>query len=278
MKTLFAICLVLGISMSLSEFALTQPLLQFSFKIPYGNNPKVGKYFKVNGTNLYCEIYGEGEPLLLIHGNGGSIEHMGYQIDYFSSRYKVIVPDCRGRGKSDLATDSLTYEQLSIDMIKLLDNLGIDSCDIIGWSDGGIVGLIMGMNYPARTKKIVAMGANIWSDTTSLSPADIEKVKVARREANAMITENDKSKNWKVIYQLMALMDDQPNIKLSDLKKIKSPVLIVAGDRDIIKTEHTVLIFSNIPKSQLWIIPVGTHFAPVEKHELFNSTVNEFLH
>jgi pimeloyl-ACP methyl ester carboxylesterase len=76
----------------------------------------------------------------------------------------------------------------------------------------------------------------------------------------------------------MALMDDQPNIKLSDLKKIKSPVLIVAGDRDIIKTEHTVLIFSNIPKSQLWIIPGGTHFAPVEKHELFNSTVNEFLH
>ena len=79
---------------------------------------------------MHYETYGEGDPLLLIHGNGGTIKNMGYQIKYFSDQYNVIVPDCRGRGKSGLNTDSLTYELITQDLILLLDELEIDP-DII---------------------------------------------------------------------------------------------------------------------------------------------------
>jgi pimeloyl-ACP methyl ester carboxylesterase len=269
--------LLIGVIILFSKPSTAQPSSQLDFKIPYGSNPNVGKYLKVNGINLYYETYGEGEPLLLIHGNGGSIINMGYQIEYFSSGYKVIIPDCRGRGKSGMNTDSLTYDQMTLDLILLLDALGIDSCDVIGWSDGGIIGLFMGMNYPQKTKKIVAMGANLWSDSTALYPWVIEWIQTSRAEADRMRRNQETSRDWEVIYQRMALMDDQPNITLPELHKIQSPVLIVAGDKDAIKEEHSVLIYQNIPKAQLWIIPGGTHFAPIRQHELFNETVGRFI-
>ena len=277
MKAKILIGLIIGLTILSFKNSIAQPHLKLDFKIPYGDNPKVGEYLKVNGINLYYEIYGKGKPLLLIHGNGGTIKNMGYQIDYFSNKHKVIIPDCRGRGKSELNTDSLTYEQITSDLILLLDNLGIDSCDVIGWSDGGIIGLLMGMNYPYRTKKIIAMGANLWHDSTALYPWVIEWIQRSRQEAAQMIRNHDASIDWQVIYQRMALMDDQPNIALTDLQKIKSPVLIIAGDKDMIKEEHSVLIYQNIPKSQLCIIPAGTHFAPISQHELFNETVYRFL-
>ncbi len=277
MKTEILIGLIFGLTILIPKHSIAQHQLDLDFEIQYGDNSKVGKYLKVNGINLYYETYGEGTPLILIHGNGGTIKNMGYQIEYFSDKYKVIIPDCRGRGKSELNTDSLTFEQITNDLILLLDNLGIDSCDVIGWSDGGIIGLLMGMNYPDRTKKIIAMGANLWHDSTALYPWVIEWIKTSRQEAVQMMRNNDASEDWKIVYQRMALMDDQPNIALTDLQSIKSPVLIIAGDKDMIREEHSVLIYQNIPKSQLWIIPAGTHFAPVNQHELFNETVNRFL-
>ena len=277
MKTEILIGLIFGFTILIPKHSIAQHQLDLDFEIPYGDNSKVGKYLKVNGINLYYETYGEGTPLILIHGNGGTIKNMEYQIEYFSDEYKVIIPDCRGRGKSELHTDSLTFEQITNDLILLLDNLGIDSCDVIGWSDGGIIGLLMGMNYPDRTKRIIAMGANLWHDSTALYPWVIEWIKTSRQEAVQMMRNNDASEDWKIVYQRMALMDDQPNIALTDLQSIKSPVLIIAGDKDMIREEHSVLIYQNIPKSQLWIIPAGTHFAPVNQHELFNETVNRFL-
>ncbi|MFO7671092.1 MAG: alpha/beta hydrolase [Bacteroidales bacterium] len=277
MKTIIITGLIFGSAMLIPFRLIAQHQSDLNFEIPYGDNSKVGKYLKVNGINLYYETYGEGNPLLLIHGNGGTIKNMGYQIEYFSDKYKVIIPDCRGRGKSELNTDSLTFEQITNDLILLLDNLGIDSCDLIGWSDGGIIGLLMGMNYPDRTKKIIAMGANLWHDSTALYPWVIEWIQTSRQEAAKMIRNHDSSEDWQIIYQRMALMDDQPNIDPADLQNIKSPVLIIAGDRDMIREEHSVLIYQNIPKSQLWIIPAGTHFAPINQSELFNETVYRFL-
>jgi len=277
MKTKILTGLIIGLTILNLKCSIAQHPFNLDFKIPYGDNQEAGKYLNINGINLYYETYGKGEPLLLIHGNGGSIINMGYQIEYFSNKYKVIIPDCRGRGKSELNTDSLTYEQITSDLIMLLDTLGIDSCDVIGWSDGGIIGLLMGINHPNKTKKIIAMGANVWHDSTALYPWVIEWIKTSKQEAAKMISNHDTSKDWQVIYQRMALMNDQPDITLTDLHKIKSPVLIVAGDKDAIREEHSVLIYQNIPKCQLWIIPGGTHFAPAVQPELFNEKVYRFL-
>src|SRR4051812_42529525 len=129
--------------MLLSLFAYTQ-----TDAVNYGSNPKAGNYAGIRGIKMYYEIYGTGKPLLIIHGNGGSIKDFSKQIPYFSAEYKVIVADSRAQGKTVDAKDSLTYEMMADDFNALLDFLHVDSSYVIGWSDGGINGLLLAMRHP----------------------------------------------------------------------------------------------------------------------------------
>lgn len=245
--------------------------------IPYGDNKVAGNYAILNGVRLYYESYGKGNPLILLHGNGGNIEGMKYQIEYFSKYYEVITMDCRGRGKSELGRDSLTYIQMTEDVVSLLDYLHKDSVYIIGRSDGGIIALLMGIYYPEKVKKIAAFGANLSPDTTAAYSSLIEQIHKDRQHAEEMISKNDTTKNWFLIKQLNRLMEFQPHISADDLKKIKSPVLILSCDRDVIKEEHTLFIYRNIPKANLCIFPGETHWITRENPSLFNSTVAKFF-
>jgi pimeloyl-ACP methyl ester carboxylesterase len=113
---------------------------------------------------MYYEIYGKGEPLLIIHGNGGSIENFSNQIPFFSKKYQVILADSRAHGKSVDDQDSLSYEMMADDFAALLDHLKIDSAHVIGWSDGGINGLLLASRHPEKVKKLAATGANLIPD------------------------------------------------------------------------------------------------------------------
>jgi pimeloyl-ACP methyl ester carboxylesterase len=244
----------------------------------YGNNSKAGKYVYVNGVNLYYEVYGNGNPFVLLHGNGGNIAGMKYQIDYFSKNYRVIAMDCRGRGKSELGRDTLSYLQMTKDVVSLLDYLHLDSVYVIGRSDGGIIALLMGIYFPEKVKKIAAFGANISPDTTALFSHEFaQQIHNDRIHAEEMIAGNDTTKNWFLIKQLNRLMEFQPHITVNDLIRIKSPVLILSCDRDVIKEEHTVFIYRNIPKANLCIFPGETHWITSENPDLFNSTVSKFF-
>src|SRR6478735_11813316 len=136
----------------------------------YGKNKKVGKFVKTRGFNMYYEVYGKGAPLLIIHGNGGSINNFLYQIPEFSKQYKVILADSRAQGKSVDKGDSLSYEMMTDDLDALLDNLHLDSCYVIGWSDGGIEGLMLAIRHPEKVKKLAVTGANLWPDSSAIDP------------------------------------------------------------------------------------------------------------
>lgn len=251
---------------------------QERFDTPYGKNNNVGKYAKINGIKMYYEEYGKGEPLLLIHGNGADIRSMANQIDYFKSKYRIIVADSRGHGKSELNTDSLTYVQIAKDWDGLVKYLKLDSINIIGWSDGGIVALKMGICSNSKIKKIVTMGANLRPDTTAFHSWLIKKYIIEEREmVESKILEKDTTQNWNLKKQLLGLLGDQPNIPIEDLSLIKAKVLIMAGDEDAIRGEHSLEIYEHIPKAQLCIMPGETHFTPVTNPELFNAIVNRFL-
>jgi len=245
--------------------------------ISYGNNKNAGNYIGVNGIKLYYEIYGEGAPLILIHGNGGNIAYMKPQIEYFSKSYKVIVMDCRGRGKSELGKDSLTYIQMTKDIISLLNFLHLDSTYVIGRSDGGIIGLLMAIYYPDKVKKVAAFGANLTPDTAGLYSFFYKEVIRDRKHADEMIAKNDTSQNWYVIQQRNRLMEFQPHISASDLHKIKCPVLILSCDSDLIPEEHTLFIYRNIPKANLCIFPEENHFVTKNNPVLFNSAVAKYF-
>src|ERR1700743_1300951 len=137
-------------------FLLPLLLLNGCTNTPYGNNPKAGKYYNIRGIKMYCEVYGSGKPLLFIHGNAGSISTFSALIPWFSQKYQVIVADGRGQGRSYDPKDSLSFEMMADDYSALLDQLHVDSADVMGWSDGGIVALVLAMRHPEKTQRIIA--------------------------------------------------------------------------------------------------------------------------
>jgi pimeloyl-ACP methyl ester carboxylesterase len=245
--------------------------------VPYGDNAKAGHYAVVNGVKLYYEVYGEGEPLVLLHGNGGNIAAMKNQIAYFTKHYKVIAMDCRGRGKSELGPVPLTYDNMTKDLASLLEQLHEAPAYIVGRSDGGIISLLMAINYPERVKKVAAFGANLVPGSTALYPQILDQMKNERQHAEEMMAKHDTSRNWLLVYQLNRMMETQPNISAQDLHKIQAPVLVMSTDRDLIPEEHTLLIYRNIPKANLSISPGETHWITSTNPDLFNATVAKFL-
>jgi pimeloyl-ACP methyl ester carboxylesterase len=259
---------------------LFPPLLKAqhdSNEIPYGNNREAGNYIAVNGAKIYYEIYGEGAPLVIIHGNGGNIAYMKPQIEYFARKYKVIVPDCRGRGNSELGSDSLTYLQMTKDIIEILTYLHLDSTFVIGRSDGGIIALLMAVYYPRKVRKVVAFAANLTPDTSALYPFFYHQVIEDRKQADEMLAKQDTSQNWKLVQQRNRLMEFQPHISAGDLHKIKCPVLVLSTDRDIIREEHTLFIYRNIPKSNLCIFTGENHYVTKNNPDLFNTTAARYF-
>jgi pimeloyl-ACP methyl ester carboxylesterase len=241
---------------------------------PFGKNKEVGKFYDIRGFKMYCEIYGEGQPLLIIHGNGGSIADFKDQIPYFSKKYKVIIADNRAQGQSADNGDSLSYEMMADDYAVLLSQLKIDSAYVIGWSDGGINALLLAIRHPRKVKKLAATGANLRPDSSAVYEEVMDMVTpIYTQLKNANPKTDQQKRNWK----LVRLLAEEPHIPLSDLHKIQCPSLIIGGDHDVIKEEHTMQIYKNIPKAYLWILPNSGHSTPVVYKDDFNKVVGEFF-
>jgi pimeloyl-ACP methyl ester carboxylesterase len=240
----------------------------------YGKNKEAGKYFNIRGFKMYAETYGSGQPLLIIHGNGGSINNFLYQIPYFSKKYKVIVADSRAQGNSKDEADSLSYEMMADDYAALLDQMKIVSAFVIGWSDGGINGLLLAIRHPGKVKKLAVTGANLWPDTTAVS-ADV--LQMLLPEYNSAKSMTNKTPQQKGGWKLLRLMVEEPHIRLTDLQKISIPTLVIGGDHDVIKPEHTLLIAQNIPNSYLWILPNSGHSTPIIYKNEFNKKIDDFF-
>lgn len=241
---------------------------------PYGNNKTAGKYYDIRGIKMYAEVYGKGQPLLIIHGNGGSINNFLYQIPYFSKKYKVIIADSRAQGKSKDNGDSLTYEMMADDYAALMGVMNIDSAYVIGWSDGGINGLLLAMRHPEKVKKLAITGANLEPDTTAVPQLIWDMVTPVLTELINKPNKTTEEKNSLKLYKLLA---EQPHIPLADLQTITCPTLVIGGDHDVIKEEHTMLIYKNIPKSYLWILPASGHSTPIVYKDDFNKVVDRFF-
>ena len=237
-------------------------------KTDYGNNSKAGHYAEVNGIKLYYEIYGAGKPLIMMHGNGGSIQAFSNQIPFFEKYYKVIAIDSRLQGKSEGNPDTISYDLMASDFNALMDQLGIDSAYVLGWSDGGIDGIILALKYPSKVKMLAVSGANTVPDSNAIPYKDI----LAARdyvEYDTTASKTDIALNKMMLYQ--------PNIPFDSLGKISCPVLVMAGDHDIIKPEHTLKIFQSIPHAQLCIFPDSNHGILQQHPRLFNQIVYNFF-
>lgn len=222
-------------------------------------------------VELYFEQAGEGFPLVLLHGNGEDHTYFKHQIEPFSRHFRVIALDTRGHGQSPRGTAPFTIAQFGEDLKEFLDQRGIRRCHLLGFSDGGNIALSFALGHPEYVEKLVLNGANLrpggvkcsvqlpivlgWGLLGLLRPFDGE----ARRK-----------------WELLDLMVTQPHIAPEELSRLTMPTLVVAGDRDMIRENHTQSIAAAIPGARLDILP-GDHFVARHNWQAFNRAVLDFL-
>ncbi|MGI4887344.1 MAG: alpha/beta fold hydrolase [Janthinobacterium lividum] len=195
----------------------------------YGRDPKAGKFYPIRGFRTYCEVYGTGQPLLLIHGNGSSISAFAKQIPYFAKTHRVIVADSRGYGQSVNKIDSLSYEMMADDYAALLSALHVDSAQVLGWSDGGINGLLLAIRHPEKVKKLAITGANLRPDSTAVAPDVLRRVAKTHAMFSALFKDpKPKTALDSMVYEYMRLLYEQPHISLAALHTVAAPTLSAA--------------------------------------------------
>ena len=242
--------------------------------VNYGANPAAGHTFTHDAVKLYYEVYGAGEPLLLVHGNGGSIGTLSAQIAHFRKRYKVIAMDSRDQGRSGDSRDKITYEKMTDDLAALLDHLKVGPVNVLGWSDGGIEALLLGIRHPAKVKKIAAMASNLNPSENAVHP---EMIAVVKSMIEAIPATEKNTPQGRRELKVTGMMLEEPNLDVKALEAITAPTLVLASDHDLIRDEHTIEIYHHIPNSQLAIFPNATHMIPFDDPATFNATVERFF-
>jgi pimeloyl-ACP methyl ester carboxylesterase len=221
-------------------------------------------YAAVNGLNMHYEVHGDGPPLLLLHGGSGSAEYFLTTIPYFAPHFRVVAVEQMGHGRTaDRVNRPFHYHDMAEDTVELLRQLGVDSADVVGYSDGGIIGLDMAIHHAKRVKRLAVTGANARTDGYSaenlewvhtLDP-DKHPVSDAYRRLSP-----DGVDHWPtVIGRLKPMWAAEPSFTREQLRSIKAPTLIIIGDADIVTPEHATEMFRAIPASQLCVVPHAGH-------------------
>jgi pimeloyl-ACP methyl ester carboxylesterase len=237
----------------------------------YGNNQ--GKRIKVDKGEIYYESYGKGSPLFLLHGNNDHINSFREQIEPLSRYFNVIAVDTRGQGNSiNNKVEAYNYEQFAEDLWLVMDSLSIKKASFLGWSDGGNTALIFASKHPDMVDKVLIMGANLFPGPDAIEE-DVIKIFENRRDSLMQRTDPDSQNQMR----LAELVLKEPHIGEKELQHIVAPVLVVAGEFDVVKKQHTMLIHSNIKNSKLEIIPNTDHYAPLKNPKIFNKIVLDFL-
>jgi pimeloyl-ACP methyl ester carboxylesterase len=233
-----------------------------------------------NGISIHYAVYGQGSPVILLHGGLANAEYWGNQIKGFSPYHTVIVMDSRGHGRSTRDSRPYGYDLMADDVVALMDVLKLSKADIVGWSDGAILGLDLAMRHPDRVGKIFAFAANTATsgvkDGVEKNPTFAAFIERAGHEYEAYSATPKEYDAF--VAQISKMWASQPNWTDAQLKAITASVLVVDGDHDeAIKREHTEYIASTIPRAGLLILPNASHFAFLQDPELFNYTVLHFL-
>lgn len=276
--TLFALLMLPMFAASSKEQWQTLPPTP---SLPAGT---VGHRAMIDGALLWYAEWGahnKGVPVLLLHGGSLNSNYFGLLIPALVKHgYRVIAMDSRGQGRSARAPGPITYHMMADDVLGLLDLLHVRQVSLVGWSDGGIIGLDLAINHPGRLRRLFAYGAN--ADTAgAYANAESSPVVVAF-EARAKEEYRQLSPtpgDWNSFYAVMSHMwGTEPDFTPAQLRSIRVPTTIADGEyEEFIKPEHTRYLAATIPDAKLVILPNVSHFAILQDPAAFNAAVLSFL-
>jgi pimeloyl-ACP methyl ester carboxylesterase len=234
----------------------------------------------VNGISIYYAVYGQGAPVILLHGGLANADYWGNQIKALAPHRTVIVMDSRGHGRSTRDARPYGYDLMADDVVGLMDAIKVPKADVVGWSDGGILGLDLAIRHADRVGKIFAFAANT---VPSGVKDDVEKnptfAAFIKRAGAEYVSHSATPKEYDAfVAQISKMWASEPNWTDAQLAAITAPVLVVDGDHDeAIKREHTEYLAATVPHAGLLILPNASHFAFLQDPELFNFAILHFL-
>jgi len=241
-------------------------------------------FLSILGNNLYSEVAGHGEPVLLLHGGFCSLESLRAQSDALASSYSVLAFERPGHGRSADIEGEYDYSQGVAETLAYLDANGIDSAHIVGYSDGAIIGLLLASLHPSRVRSLVAISGNLDPSGFTfsaegqpvLSP-DLVTSEGSERAHYDALSPDGAAHGDVVMEKLFRLWTTQPSISPSSLASVTAPVLVMSGDHDTIRLDHSALIAASIPGAQLCVVPGASHALVAEKPEFIAGVIREFL-
>ena len=221
-------------------------------------------------NHFYIE-QGTGFPLILLHGNGEDCAYFTRQIDSFSENFHVIALDTRGHGQTPRGEAPFTIRQFAEDLLAFMDQHNIEKAHLLGFSDGGNIAMVFALAHPERVDKLILNGANL--DASGVKRKIQIPIEIGYRIAKFFARKSPKAKKNA---EILGLMVNDPNVKVEELSRIQNKTLVIAGDNDMIKDQHTRLIAQSIPGAELCILQ-GNHFIANKNPQSFNEAVLRFL-
>jgi pimeloyl-ACP methyl ester carboxylesterase len=251
-------------------------------------------FYKVRGATIYVETFGAGTPILFLHGGLLYFDNnFARQREYFSTFRKVIGIDRRGHGHSPDSAEPFSYREMMEDTAAIIEQLGIGPVDVVGRSDGGNIGLLLARHHPQLVRRLVVSGANLRAglradeleQRSRWTPKQVaEKVQQLEEKLPPSFSADYRKVAPDGPGQWATLLAKSYNLWLTpviidpaELKSIKIPVLVMSGDHDFTSIEETVEIFRGLPRGQLFILPGTGHGTMMERPELANAAMRDFL-
>ncbi|SIS17064.1 alpha/beta fold hydrolase [Williamsia sterculiae] len=247
-------------------------------------------YLHINGSDLYSEVDGTGDLLLVLHGGFCSLESMRPVIADLTDRHRILAYERPGHGRSADIDGEYSYAQGVADAVTYLDALGCGAVDVVGYSDGAIIGLMLAMAHPQRVRALVAISANLdpsafthsleaacvpLLDTSMIARSDdapdVERMHYER------LSPDGPEHAVAVLDKLFRLWSTEPHIVPADLAVITARVLVMSADHDTIRPDHSVLVAASIPGAQLCVVPGATHDLLAERPQLIRDVIAAFL-
>jgi pimeloyl-ACP methyl ester carboxylesterase len=223
---------------------------------------------KIHGHKIYYAVRGSGPTLVFLHGGGDSGEHSFMrQLGVFSEHHHIVAPDQVGQGRTPDVPGPLSYTAMMEDTVELLRILKFRQVDVVGFSDGGILALMLAVRHPEMVRRIVISGVNISPE--GLRPEDLEEMRATQSPKPTTIDEK--------LAHLWLTSPTEAELNLGLLSKITQPVLVISGDRDAITLEHTLKIFHALPDAELCVLPGTDHATFSGRSEWLNPIVSAFL-
>jgi pimeloyl-ACP methyl ester carboxylesterase len=247
------------------------------------NTAPTGQYADVNGLRLYYEVHGHGRPLVLLHGGLHTIElSFGDLIPLLADSHRLIAVELQGHGRTADVAREPTYPAMADDVVALLDHLGIERADVLGFSLGGLVALELAMRHPGRLDRLVSAathfrpeGYHDLSDPASVRMPTAEEFAAMRQEYDRVAPDPGRFDAFSE--RLNVLVHGHPGWTAEELGRITAPVLLAIGDTDFVRIEHAAEMRELIPHAQLAVLPGTRHTELVERTDMMVPAITRFL-